>query len=243
MRTNRALQPTLLRAQRIWDIIQTPARPFPAFGAFLPWLFPKFSLRSRCLFLRPGPLRSRLDALCVQFKGFDQNHDGQAEIQELVPLAGAGKANQRVIMLVEDRLLKPLDGAAELKPLLERWANDASADGYRADVISVKLAPSKLHQDGRYVLALREFLRAADRETKLAGVVLVGHFPDALLVRTCNWRKSGDITLHRGTPQEKAYKGVPYLRRVPEPVAQKADIVLSDLDGRWEDVYVQPKRR
>ena len=34
-----------------------------------------------------------------------------------------------------------------------------------------------------------------------------------------------------------------YVRRVPEDVAHRADLVLADLDGRWEDVYVQPRAR
>jgi len=182
-----------------------------------------------------------LDVICANFKNFDQNNDRQVEIQELRPIATAGKADRRVLMLVEQRVLDAQSGAANLKPALARWAQDVSADGYCADVIAVKLAPSKLHQDGRYVLALREFLRATNRETKLAGVVLVGHFPDAFLVRTCNWRRHGDITLHYKSPKQKSYKAAIYLQRKPEAIADCADIVLSDLDGRWEDVYVQPK--
>jgi hypothetical protein len=32
---------------------------------------------------------------------------------------------------------------------------------------------------------------------------------------------------------------VHYLARVPEPIAPRADIVLADLDGNWEDLYVR----
>ena len=182
-----------------------------------------------------------LPALCAQFQNFDQNHDGQPEIGQLRPLAHAGTGDERVLMLVEQRVLKPMSGASDLLPLVQAWVNDVAADGFMADVVSVDLAKSKLHQDGRFVLALREFLRAANGEKKLAGVVLVGHFPDAMLVRTCNWSRRGDITLHRGSSQEKTYKNTSYLRRAPEVVASMADIVLADLDGHWEDVYVQPK--
>ncbi len=72
-------------------------------------------------------------------------------------------------------------------------------------------------------------------------MILIGRFPDAYLVRTCNWRRSGPVTLRRKQKSRQDYENVPYLRRVPEGVARRADIVLSDLDGRWEDVYVQPK--
>jgi len=47
--------------------------------------------------------------------------------------------------------------------------------------------------------------------------------------------------LHKKQPNQITYKQVPYLRRVSECVAKRADIVLADLDGRWEDVYVQPR--
>src|SRR5690606_3677227 len=113
----------------------------------------------------------------------------------------------------------------------------------QADVIAVALAPSEIHQDGQFILALRDFLRAVDANGELAGVVLVGHFPDSSIVRTCNWRKHGNVALRRKTPEAKSYTNVRHLRRHPELVAKRADIVLADLDGRWEDVYVQPKLR
>lgn len=212
-----------------------------------------------------------IDKLCASFHNFDQNGDGQIEIRSLRPVASAGEpvapedesgarsgepvpdknesgANQHesgglVLLLVEQRLLEPLEDSPELLPRLKRWANDLSAEGFRAEVIAVELAKSKLHQDGRYVLALREFLRAANRDHSLRGVMLVGRFPDAYLVRTINWRKKENVTLHRRGPNRKDYKSVHYLKRVPEPVARRADIVLSDLDGYWEDTYVQPKTR
>jgi len=106
----------------------------------------------------------------------------------------------------------------------------------------VELGVASSHQDGRYVLALRELLRAFAKDGELAGALLVGRFPDAFLVRTCNWRRHGEIILRQGKPDEARHRSF-YLRRVPEDVAHRADIVLSDLDGRWEDVYVQPRTR
>ncbi|MBN2022392.1 MAG: hypothetical protein JW809_06315 [Pirellulales bacterium] len=179
--------------------------------------------------------------ICAHFAGFDQNADGVKEIESLEPIAHAGQAGQRVLVLVEKRLLAPLADAPELRPLVERLAGDLAAEGYRADVIAVELAKSDRHQDGRYVLALREVLRAVRAKDDLAGAILVGRFPDALLVRTCNWRRDMDVTLREGQPHAKPYANKPVLRRVPEEVALRADIVLSDLDGRWEDVYVQPR--
>ncbi|MEZ5978034.1 MAG: hypothetical protein R3F34_07445 [Planctomycetota bacterium] len=186
------------------------------------------------------------DDLAARFSGFDQDGDGRIEIASVEPL-GARRtdgATRSVLVLVEARLLEDLDGAIDLRPRVERLANDLAAE-YAVDVVSVRLAPSEGHRDGRFVLALREMLRAYDAEPshEFAGALLVGHFPDALVVRTVNWRKHEDLVLHRGTPEEARYPDAYFLRRVAEDVARRADIVLSDLDGRWEDVYVEPRTR
>jgi hypothetical protein len=190
-----------------------------------------------------GGFAAGLADTCASFAGYDQNGDGRAEIRALRPLASRGKAGPRALVLVESRLLNPLERAADLEVRLERLLEDLAHEGFRAEAVSVTLEPGAVHQDGAYLLALREFLRAASRDADLAGVMLVGHFPDALLVRTCNWRKQGDVKLSQAGSSSKTFKGVPYLRRVPEIIAHRADIVLSDLNGRWEKVYVQPPTR
>lgn len=187
------------------------------------------------------------DAICKQFGGYDQNGDGVVELAHVMQLHAAGVHGPRVVVLVESRLLADQAGRDELEGRLQRFVTDLGEDGYRATAVQVQLGASSAHQDGRYVLAMRELLRAfagdAERAgTHLAGALLVGHFPDAFVVRTCNWRKHGDVRFRKGTPQEARYRNW-YLRRVPEDVAHRADIVLSDLTGRWEDVYVQPKTR
>ncbi|UCE87751.1 MAG: hypothetical protein JSU66_08610, partial [Deltaproteobacteria bacterium] len=95
-----------------------------------------------------------------------------------------------------------------------------------------------VHQDGETLLALREFfreVRAAD--PKFAGVVLVGAFPEAYLVRTVNWRKRGKPKVNGSVFAEPVH----YLRTVPEGVAHTCDLVLADLDGNWERLYTQPR--
>lgn len=183
-------------------------------------------------------------ALAARFCGFDQDGDGRPEIARVEALHARRPEGRRasVLVLVEARLLAPLEGAADLAAPLERLADDLAAE-YRVDVLSVELTPSDGHRDGRYVLALRELLRAHDgaQDHDLAGALLVGHFPDAFVVRTVNWRKRGDVVLGRGTAAERTHRGAHYLRRVAEPVAQRADLVLSDLDGAWEDVYVEER--
>ncbi len=176
-----------------------------------------------------------------RFQGFDQNGDGIVEIRSVTVEALAGEAGPLVLVLVEPRLLEALPDAPDLAPLLKRFADDLFEEGYQAQVLAVELGESDLHQDGRYILALRELLREANDAGALAGAILVGRFPDAFIVRTCNWRKRGSITLHQGTDAQTTHTDVHYLRRVPEDVARRADIVLSDLDGAWESVYLQPR--
>lgn len=184
--------------------------------------------------------------ICRQFESFDHNGDGQVEIAHLrlvddKPPAGMEGKHQRVLILVEDRLLQSIADGHDLHPHLSRLRDDLSAEGFAPITLSVDLAESDVHQDGRFVLALREVLRAFDADHRLGGALLVGHFPDAYLVRTCNWRRKGDITLHQQSERQTMHKDAHYLRRVPEHVSQRADIVLADLDGHWENLYVQPR--
>ncbi|MEZ6194591.1 MAG: hypothetical protein R3F20_02520 [Planctomycetota bacterium] len=185
----------------------------------------------------------KIDEICRRFSGFDQDADGRVEIAEVAPLERAGESGRRVVVLVEDRLLRGEEGAEDLRPRVARLIGDLASEGRRACALRVALAPGGGHRDGRYLLALRELLRAIARDDDLEGVVLVGRFPDALVVRTVNWRKRGDLVLRKGRPDEARHRDVRYLRRVPEDVAHRADLVLADLDGRWEDVYVEGPTR
>ncbi|MCA9314195.1 MAG: hypothetical protein R3F05_15645 [Planctomycetota bacterium] len=176
-----------------------------------------------------------------RFQLFDMDGDGTTEIRSLTRLLAVGHQGPLVVVFVEPRLLEPLEGAEPLRPRLDRLLGDLADEGCRTWLVAADLEPGANHRDGRLVLALREVLRALREERDFVGALLVGHFPDALLVRTCSWRKRGKVVLRKGTPEEHVFEDVRYLRRVPELVAHRADIVLSDLDGRWEDVYVEPK--
>ncbi len=187
-----------------------------------------------------------LDAVCARFPGRDQDADGSAEILRLEKLAAASCADAAaplVLALVEGRLLDQKGGA--LRVCLERWLADLAAEGFRAALVRADLYGGARHQDGLTLLALREFLRAVcAADPALAGVVLVGAFPEAFLVRTVNWRKHCELTLNRGTDREKAFaEPIDFLSTVPEGVAHTCDLVLGDLDGRWERLYTQPRER
>ena len=199
------------------------------------------------------PLPSGLAELCAEFSGFDQNADGQPEITRLrvrseasrtLSQASASTPAPRVLILAEARLLASepnAASAASLGPELERMVADLHKDGWSAALIEVELPASQAHRDGRVLLGLREFLRAAAKAEELDGVILVGRFPDAFLVRTVNWRKNESLTLHKGTPEQRTWKQTRFVRRVPEPVAHRCDIVLADLDGNWEEMYIEPR--
>ncbi len=165
----------------------------------------------------------------ADFNRFDFDGDGRDEITSLEVMADEGEG-PLVLALVERRLA-PFLGAA-----IEQWTGDLAHEGHHALAISVGLGAQERHQDGLTLLALRELLRAFDSEQDLRGAVLVGRFPDAYVVRTCNWHKKGKVEVDGET-----YSDTPFLRRVPEGVAHRAEIVLSDLDGHWEDIYVQPR--
>ena len=184
---------------------------------------------------------SDLEQVCEKFSGYNQNQDDQIEIASLKTVVQSKRTGPRVLMLVEARLLDSRSGEQDLQPYLARWASDLEGEGCRADVVAVALTRTREHQDGRYILALRDFLRAVQAQSRLAGVVLVGHFPDASIVRAVNWHKSGDVVLHKKSKQPQTYKAVRFISRHPALVAAKADIVLADLQGNWDKVYIQKK--
>ncbi len=103
--------------------------------------------------------------LCRRFRNYDQNGDGVVEIRALAPIAHGGAAGDRLLVLVEQRILEPLDGAEDLGPHIKRLVSDLAAEGYRADAMAVELGHAKIHQDGRYLLALRELLRPSSKKT------------------------------------------------------------------------------
>jgi hypothetical protein len=180
------------------------------------------------------------------FRGFDLDGNGIPEIRtvELMHEAGAAKAPLAVV-LVEARLLRPEAGVpaerlAELRERLLRHAGDLAAEGFHTAVLTLDVHTGPPHQDGRTVLALRSLLRALhDAAGPLTHTVLVGHFPDALLVRTCNWRRNEALQLpgRDGKPVAIAPNET-NVRSVPEYVAHRCDVVLGDLDGAWDGVYV-----
>jgi hypothetical protein len=185
--------------------------------------------------------RSVLDRICQQFWGCDWNDDGTPEIESL-QLTDLGRgapnaAQDTVLVIVENRLLVPL--GQDLRPSLNRFAVDLAGEGHDAHVLAAQVYAGPRHQDGRTLLALRAMLREVRRQIPdLRGVVLVGRFPDAMIVRQYYWLKKTPITLNEGRPNERKFEeAVEYIRDKAELVAWRSDLILADLDGHWEDVY------
>ena len=173
--------------------------------------------------LETGPFRHRT---LLMFEGYD------TAVSTEVPL---------VLVLVEKRLLDAegagtagLGAAGELLQRLERFNADLRKDGFDSRFLSIDMWPLPAHRDGEGVLALRQFFKATrTMHPTLAGAILVGAFPEAMLVRRWIWRKNGqDITIN-GTK----YSKTDYLRVVPEIVADRSDLPLADLSGNWPSLY------
>jgi hypothetical protein len=184
------------------------------------------------------------DELVQRFSGYDRDRDGRIEIArvEPLPLAVVPASGELALLLVEARLLEG-DEAAPLRSQLEILAADWASERLRPRAYAIELAPSAGHRDGSYVLALRELLRATrTADASLRGALLLGRFPDALLVRTCAWRRDDPLVLGSGE-QRRELGAVPWLRVVPEIVAERCDLVLADLDGAWESLYFEAPTR
>lgn len=185
----------------------------------------------------------------ASFAPFDLDGDGRAEVKRLELVAAAGAAtNPIVVVLVERRLIDDECPDARTRVVLTheetrarvtRFGEDIAAAGFRALVVAVEVHSGPPHQDGRTVLALRRLFQRVHATAPMAGAVLVGHFPDALLVRTCNWRRNEALQLpgKDGAPIAIDPK-MTNVRCVPEIVAHRCDVVLADLDGDWERCYV-----
>ena len=189
--------------------------------------------------------RAVLQHACQTFSPCDLNADGHQEIDELrlVDLgAAAAERRDTVLLVVEPRLLS--EGTPDLRPALRQFAADLAAEGHDTHAIAASVDAGPRHQDGRTVLALREFLRAVWRELPdLRGVVLIGRFPEAMIVRQYYWLKKTPITLNEGQPNARAFtEDVEYIRDKAELVAWRSDLVLADLDGQWESVYHEARQ-
>lgn len=180
------------------------------------------------------------------FAPFDLDGDGLAEVHTLECVGESGAPGQPLVVVLVESMLWAPDFAASHAPLvnshrqpLRQFQHDIAAEGNRVLLLSVSVHRGPPHQDGRTVLALRRLFQRLHAKAPMQAAVLVGHFPDAMLVRTCNWRRNEVLTLpgKDGKPVAIDAKTT-NVRAVPEIVAHRCDLVLADLDGDWERCYV-----
>lgn len=189
-----------------------------------------------------GQVRRTVGQVAKAYDGFDKDMDGDAEIVRLKPMAEAGgKDKGTVLVFVEERLLPQDRKDQDLKPSLKRFAQDLGKEGYHAFVLATTPYGGPRHQDGLTVAAYRRLLQDLyGRGIDLKGAVFVGNFPQPFLVWRYWWVRGDSTVINPGTPAEKKLEP-PFVRSVAEPVVSPADIVLGDMDGPWDRLYVQPK--
>jgi hypothetical protein len=176
-----------------------------------------------------------------RYTNFSLRGDGLPEITRLSyaafesPTEEPPTQGRLALVLIEPRVLAAIAGlgpADELLPRLERFKGDLRAEGLHSRFIVADVYRGDVHKDGSTVLAIRRFLIDVKRTyTNLEGVILVGSFPEASLVRRWIW----------ATPHGCRINGVQRtgtnLAIAPEAVAPRTEIVLADLAGRWESLY------
>ena len=193
------------------------------------------------------PWPAAVAAACRTATPADYDRDGIDEIESLTPFApdlAKGSAERPgVVVLIESRLAGPPAEGVDLRPALRGYLEDLSAEGWNAAGVSAAVYAGEQHQDGLTLLALREFLRDLHRTwPQLDSVVMIGAFPDAFLVREYAWWKHDKLTINKGQPTEQQWtEKIDYLRSKAENICTKADIVLGDLDGHWEQIYHREK--
>jgi hypothetical protein len=194
-----------------------------------------------------------LPTIMSSFRNYDMNFDGISEINSFsfLPFENYSdeitSGSKLVLVLVENRLFDNIPGSQytgnELMTRLERFKDDLRAEGYRTRFIRTSVYDGTNHQDGRTLLAIREFLRLVDNSWNLKGVVLVGSFPESMIVRRWIWKNDRKVTIDGIAYNGEGQPKTKFLRILPEVVAHRADIVLADLNGRWEQIYLRNTAR
>jgi len=190
---------------------------------------------------------SNVDQIASKFIGYDLDQDGYAEIANISRLRtgfqgsipGKGKL---LLILVERQLLeraKALASDGKLSLLVEkinRLEDDTRRDGFSPRILVIDLPrDSERHQDGLTLLGLRRMLQAYKASfPAFRGVLMLGEFPEATLVlRHALKRKARDMEING-----KSYPLSNKLTLQPTPYAVRSNIVLEDLDGNWEKIYI-----
>jgi len=180
----------------------------------------------------------------------DINSDGNDEIVrlELVKDWSADQITSEdsvLVVLVEDRLIRneQANGVNTLSNSIDTYCECLERDGWKPLVIRTTVYDGTLHQDGRTVLAIRRLFHDVKKSyPNFGGAVLIGSFPECMLVRRWVWKHKSRRATFNGIAYNKG-KGpkATFIAMDPELISHRSDVVLCDLDGNWEDIYVQEK--
>lgn len=196
----------------------------------------------------PPPPPPSFTTLMARYTPYDMNGDGRVEINSLKalfpnpePYYAAPKGV--VIVLVDPRVVTD-DPAIQMSRFeMSLWlgllGSDISKDGFFPYFIEASVYNGTVHQDGRTLLALRRFLKDVRAYYPVAGVLLVGSFPDASIVRSvfvkANANANAPVNLNSGTAPV-SHVGH-FMALDAEFITPRAEIVLGDMDGNWEGLY------
>jgi hypothetical protein len=201
----------------------------------------------------PTPAPPSFTTLMSHYSPYDINGDRLREINSLKPLFPNQQpyhstARGVVIVLVNPRLVTDEPAIpttrAHMMASLGTLGSDMFIDGYFPYFIEASVYDGTFHQDGRTLLALRRFLKEVGSYYPLAGVLLVGSFPDARIVRSVFVKPNAEadpdhpVDFTSGSEPVTGHVG-PYLALAAEDITARGEIVLGDLDGNWEALYHQ----
>lgn len=192
---------------------------------------------------------STFQDIVTVYNGYDLDNDGLKEIESLHFMSFENPSEtitsrQLVIVLVESRLLANIPGShyspADLLQRLQVLKSDLLAEGFQTRFLEMKAYNGPIHQDGKTLLAIREFFKnVRDTFPSLKGALLVGAFPESMICRTWpDWRtltnseKIDELgkTFPAGTKVYNIGRGIH---------AYRSEIVLADLSGNWRNLYYQ----
>lgn len=197
----------------------------------------------------PPPPPPSFTTMMNSYTGYDMDGDGRAEINSLKalfpnPEPYYATPNGVVIVLVDPHLVTDDPNIHMSRFEMSLWlsllGNDISRDGFFPYFVEASVYNGPVHQDGRTLLAMRRFLKTVRANYPLAGVLLVGSFPDASIVRSVFVKATSyadaPVNFNSGIEPVNGYVGH-FLALDSELITTRAEIVLGDLDGNWESLY------
>jgi choice-of-anchor A domain-containing protein len=200
----------------------------------------------------PAAQADTFSTLLQSFSNYDYDADGTREITSLVPIISTDPvdlaldaSSKLVVVFVEARILDSTQGtlpgrALDLVNRLQRLKADLVAGGLVPRAVQAAVYDGPVHQDGKTVLAMRQFLRAVRNSyPALQGALLVGSFPETLLVHEVAWFQTNTTGAAFTRGKLTIQPGDQFFALGANVLNERSEVVLADLDGNWESIYQQ----